>query len=172
MKTELRILSVFFCGMLLAGCSKNFIEIHTDGQQHHHSESDTTDTDANPGSNSTLVSFHANIESLNLTKSMTPMQVGEKVSIYAYDSTSNKIIESGLYQTTSLGILSGVNGYKMYLPTDTYDFYSVSCNNDSTPPSFSNFTSEPLSNGIDYLWWSANNQEISGHLQKRVANIV
>lgn len=59
------------------------------------------------------------------------------------------------------GVLTGNLGYKMYLSNAIYSFYAVSCNSTSPAPTFTNGLSEPLSNGVDYLWWHAVHQDIA-----------
>ena len=49
----------------------------------------------------------------------------------------------------------------MYLSNAIYSFYAVSCNSTSPAPTFTNGLSEPLSNGVDYLWWHAVHQDIA-----------
>ena len=51
--------------------------------------------------------------------------------------------------------------YKMFLSNGTYNFYAVSDNFSTIPPTFTSGVSEPLFNGIDYLWWSAIQQDVN-----------
>ena len=80
-------------------------------------------------------------------------------------NTSNNItgapVAQGNYVTSSPGVLTGNLGYKMYLSNAIYSFYAVSCNSTSPAPTFTNGLSEPLSNGVDYLWWHAVHQDIA-----------
>ena len=45
--------------------------------------------------------------------------------------------------------------------SDSYNFYAVSDNFSTIPPSFTGQESEPLFNGIDYLWWGSTDQDVS-----------
>jgi len=58
-------------------------------------------------------------------------------------------------------VLTGSDGYKMFLSNGTYNFYAVSDNFSTIPPTFTSGVSEPLFNGIDYLWWSAIQQDVN-----------
>ena len=49
----------------------------------------------------------------------------------------------------------------MFLSNGTYNFYAVSDNFSTIPPTFTSGVSEPLLNGIDYLWWSAIQQDVN-----------
>lgn len=145
--------------LLCAGCSKNTINL------------DFGDTDEPSGSSipkeSTLVTFQATIESRNLlTRGMSPMDKGIQNRLYAYkypvaNLTDVEPIAQGLYITSSPGVLIGSDGYKMYLQNGIYDFYAVSDNFSTLPPTFTDGRSEPLYNGIDYLWWHSPQQDVN-----------
>lgn len=107
------------------------------------------------------INFTAMVEGLNMTRSLTPIQPNTLASVFAYDSISNSLVASGNYISTSIGQLDGVNGYNMYLTGGIYNFYSVSTNSTIPVPTFTDFKSAPLSNGIDYLWWGVNNKTFS-----------
>lgn len=97
---------------------------------------------------------------------MSPMGKGLQSWLCAYTAnTSNNItgapVAQGNYVTSSPGVLTGNLGYKMYLSNAIYSFYAVSCNSTSPAPTFTNGLSEPLSNGVDYLWWHAVHQDIA-----------
>lgn len=162
--------------IIVNGCVKSNISIYPPDYGYYNvnknPNKDTNSSNSNSSSDniSSLVSFTANVEGLNLTKSMTPIQLGTLANIYAYDSATFSLITNGSYQANSLGTLTGLDDYKMYLPNGVYDFYAVSTNDDVTPPTFTNFTSTPLSNGIDYLWWGLDNQLI--YSSAFTANIV
>lgn len=148
------------CGLLLsAGCSKNTINLHFG------------DTDG-PGGNSipegsTLVTFQASVENRNfLTRAMSPMEKGIQNRLFAYkypvaNLANARPMAEGLYITSSPGILIGSDGYKMYLQNGIYDFYAVSDNFSTIPPTFTNGESEPLFNGIDYLWWHSPEHDVN-----------
>ena len=56
------------------------------------------------------------------------------------------------------GVLSPISGNVIDLTTGKYDFYFVSTNSSTKPPTFSNgiatnSTNNKLNNGIDYLWY-------------------
>lgn len=117
------------------------------------------DTD---GKGNYIVRFEAGVEKENLLKSASPLQQTDEVYIYAYNDTVKNLREtpvaSGLYEANTPGVLTGVNGYQMYLPNNTYDFYAVSNNNPTVPVTFVNGSSEPLKNGVDYLWGKSQSQ--------------
>lgn len=142
------LLSIF----LIGGCSKTTVIIDPSGGGN--------DNDGNT-SGGNLVTFHASVESLNLTKSMTPIQTGIQAALYAYNVSTGNLTAQGNYQSASLGTLSGIDNYQMYLPDDTYNFYGISTNASQRPPAFNNNLSEPLSNGVDYLWWGASNETVN-----------
>lgn len=116
---------------------------------------------------STLVTFNASVEGRNLlTRSMTPMEKGIQNRLFAYKASASNPASAtpeaqGLYITTSPGVLIGSKGYKMYLENGVYDFYAVSDNFSTIPPTFRNGLSEPLFNGIDYLWWHSPQQDVN-----------
>lgn len=146
--------------LLLGGCSKTtvIIEGGGSGSGNGNGNSDT------PDGTQTLVTFHASVEGRNMTRSMTPLSKNIQVSLLAYDGTSptsGAPAAQGLYQSLLPGQLSGVAGYKMYLTDGIYNFYAVSANDSYTPPAFTNGRSEPLFNGIDYLWWNGAQQDVS-----------
>lgn len=49
----------------------------------------------------------------------------------------------------------------MYLGNGIFDFYAVSDNFSTIPSKFSAGKSEPLFNGIDYLWWHNPNLDVA-----------
>ena len=131
--------------LLLAGCNKNTI-IFEDGTTPNGSSGNE-----DPG-NSTLVTFNASVEGRNLLRSMSPMNKGIQSRVYVFDSnagTKGSPEASGLYITSSPGVLTGSDGYKMFLSNGTYNFYAVSDNFSTIPPTFTSGVSEPLFNGID-----------------------
>ena len=143
--------------LLLAGCNKNTI-IFEDGTTPNGSSGNE-----DPG-NSTLVTFNASVEGRNLLRSMSPMNKGIQSRVYVFDSsagTKGSPEASGLYITSSPGVLTGSDGYKMFLSNGTYNFYAVSDNFSTIPPTFTSGVSAPLFNGIDYLWWSAIQQDVN-----------
>ena len=97
--------------LLLAGCNKNTI-IFEDGTTPNGSSGNE-----DPG-NSTLVTFNASVEGRNLLRSMSPMNKGIQSRVYVFDSsagTKGSPEASGLYITSSPGVLTGSDGYKMFL---------------------------------------------------------
>lgn len=144
--------------ILLSGCAKSTINIYDDDEGER--------IPGHPGRGNTLVTFNASIESRNVTRAMTPMKSGIKSHVYAYlpvasASSQETLYAQGIYVTSSPGVLAGSDGYKMFLPNDTYNFYAVSDNFSTIPPTFSNGQSEPLFNGIDYLWWESPQQDVT-----------
>ena len=151
----LTIISMLF---FISGCSKSIVNIY-DGDE-------KGGIPGHPGKGHTLVTFNASIENLNVTRAMTLMKSGIKSHIYAYVpntmiSGRERLYVQGIYVTSSPGVLTGVDGYKMFLPNDTYNFYAVSDNYSTIPPRFTNGESEFLFNGIDYLWWGASQQDVT-----------
>lgn len=145
---------------LLSGCSKNTIIIGFPDAD------DDNGGSSSSNGKSTLVSFNASVENRNLlTRAMSPMEKGIQNRLFAfkYPSTSTREtpVAEGLYITTSPGVLIGTDGYKMYLDGGVYNFYAVSDNFSTIPPKFENGISEPLFNGIDYLWWHSTQQDVS-----------
>lgn len=152
--------------LLLGACSKNNIYIdiiHPDGTEN----GNGSDNDnGNPIKENVLITFSASVEGRNITRAMSPMRKGLQSWLAVYPASTPNIINgapvaSGNYVTSSPGVLAGVQGYKMYLSNSTYDFYAVSCNSSSPAPTFTNGRSEPLSNGVDYLWWNALRQDVT-----------
>lgn len=142
--------------LLLFGCSKNIINIDLGNE----SEGDSSTSGGSSGSSGTnLVSFHASIEGRNMTRALSPMPKGVANLLFAFKSPVESLddpTEQGLYITSSVGVMTGANDYKMYLSEGVYTFYAVSNNSYSTPVQFTDGVSHPLSNGVDYLW--ANNK--------------
>ena len=142
-----------------AGCSKNTIILEV-GDENKPSGGNNTE-----GTN--LVTFNASIEGRNLmTRAMSPMNQGIKSKVLVFEpSTQNGTkgtpSAQGLYITSAPGVLTGVDGYKMYLGNGIFDFYAVSDNFSTIPPTFSAGKSEPLFNGIDYLWWHNSNLDVA-----------
>ena len=152
------ILSSLLC---FSGCTKSIINIDLGDTPN----SGTPDNNNGSGNSKTsLVTFHATVESRNMTRSLSPMQTGIASLIFAYKSpigSLNDIAEEGLYVTSSAGVLAGANNYRMYLPTGIYSFYAVSNNSYSTPPQFTDGISHALVNGVDYLWANNKLQDIN-----------
>lgn len=149
--------------LFFAGCSKNTIIIEYGG------DDDGSGTSVPEGK--ALITFNASIEGRNLlTRAMSPMSAGIQSQLFAYlpataSATSNPPIAQGLYITSSPGVLTGSDGYKMYLTNGIYNFYAVSDNFSTIPPKFTDGKSESLFNGIDYLWWhNAQLDVISTHM--------
>ncbi|MGL5785739.1 MAG: fimbrillin family protein [Bacteroidales bacterium] len=109
----------------------------------------------------TLVLFNASVESLVSSKAMTALSSGRYAMIWAYNA--DLPLSSGLnnrvsYKSETAGVLTPVSN-PMYLPDNTYNFYSVATNSTTNQnPNFDSQTgisSSTLSNGIDYLWWNS-----------------
>ena len=150
--------AVVFAGVLLvfSGCNKNTIILG-------YGEDD--DTGSSQSGKTTLVTFNASVEGRNLlTRAMSPMEKGIQNRLFAFRSPTSNAKETpaaeGLYITSSPGILIGTDGYKMYLDNGLYNFYAVSDNFSTIPVVFKNGQSEPLFNGIDYLWWHSTQQDV------------
>lgn len=151
------IASSFF---LFPGCTKNIINIDLGDTPEVNQGTDNNTGNTKPA----LVTFHATIEGRNMTRSLSPMPKGVASLLFAYKSPITSLDEAsaeGLYVTTSAGILTGANGYRMYLPNGIYSFYAVSNNSYSTPAQFTDGISHPLINGVDYLWANNKLQDIT-----------
>ena len=147
---------------LACGCAKITVILDCDGT---HGNSYPQDTSGTLGNN--LVNFHASVESMDMTKSMSPIPANTKVTIYAFhgstsDATSTAPMARGIYVAQQAGTLSGTNGYKMQLSNGTFDFYAVSINSTDPAPTFSNGILPSTKNGIDYLWWGTDNYDVNG----------
>lgn len=90
---------------------------------------------------------------------MAPIAKNVKAQLFAYTGTG--LVASGVYEASMPGMLSGVDGYRMYLNDGDYDFYGFSENISYTPIKFTDGKSDRLFNGIDYLWWHAVNQDVN-----------
>lgn len=158
-KVYLAVASVCFI-LLSAGCSKNVINIIGAPESEESGSSGN-----NQNGNGTLITFQGSIESLIQTRSMSPINTGIKAELFAYNSASGSLTKSpeeeGVYFASSPGVLTGLDGYKMYLSSGIYNFYGVSLHLDQYQLSFTNGKSGRLYNGVDYLWWKATEQDIS-----------
>jgi hypothetical protein len=103
------------------------------------------------------VTFKATYDTNTATKASQPFPEGNKASIFAYTSGSSPATASMVAGTPleataqSSGVLTPES--QLYLPKGSYDFYSVSANNSTTPGlTFTNGISGILSNSKDYLW--------------------
>ena len=152
--------------LLLGACSKNNIYMdvaYPNGEENSGGEEGNND---NPDKKDALITFSASVEGRNITRAMSPMGKGLQSWLCAYPSNTTNTIEGepigeGNYITSSPGVLTGIQSYKMYLSNDIYSFYAVSCNSSNPPPTFTNGKSEALSNGVDYLWWHALHQDVT-----------
>lgn len=145
--------------LLFVGCAKNSTTII-------YGDEEETGLPGSPSKGNALVTFNASIEGRNITRSMSPMKKGVKSHLYAYLAPTGAISQEtpsaiGIYVTSTPGVLAGADGYKMYLSNGTYNFYAVSDNYSTIPPTFYGKESEPLFNGIDYLWWGSQGQDVA-----------
>ena len=154
--------------LLLGACSKNNIYINYPDEENNggSSGSGNDDNNGNPTKENALITFSASVEGRNITRAMSPMGKGLQSWLCAYPSNTTNTIEGepvgeGNYITSSPGVLTGIQSYKMYLSNDIYSFYAVSCNSSNPAPTFTNGKSEALSNGVDYLWWHALHQDVT-----------
>ena len=154
--------------LLLGACSKNNIYINYPDEENNggSSGSGNDDNNGNPAKENALITFSASVEGRNITRAMSPMGKGLQSWLCAYPSNTTNTIEGepvgeGNYITSSPGVLTGIQSYKMYLSNDIYSFYAVSCNSSNPAPTFTNGKSEALSNGVDYLWWHALHQDVT-----------
>lgn len=142
--------------LFLSGCTKSIVNIDLGNDPN---DGSSANGGASGNTKGNLVSFNASIESRNMTRSLSPMQKGVASLLFAFGSPIESLddpTEQGLYVTTSVGVMTGIQDFKMYLPDGVYTFYAVSNNSYSTPVQFTDGVSHPLTNGTDYLW--ANNK--------------
>ena len=158
--------------LLSGGSTKNYITIESNGMVNGSSgnggeSGSDTGNDNLDGDGTNLVGFHATLESMNMTRSMSPISANTLVTIFAYhgatdNATSTAPMARGDYIAQQAGMLTGVSNYKMYLSNGLFDFYAVSTNSSAKMPTFSNGVSGALQNGVDYLWWRCADYEVSG----------
>lgn len=113
--------------LLLGGCSKTTITIDEGGNTSSQGSSGSSDDGTAAADN--LVGFHATVESINMTRSMSPIAEGTVVRIFAYhggtdETHSTSPMARGTYTAQQAGMLTGQSGYKMYLSNGTFDFYA------------------------------------------------
>lgn len=154
--------------LFLGACSKNYliVDLGEDGQENNGNSNNGSSNNGSNTKDDVLVTFNASVENRHVTRAMSPMAKGMQSWLCAYlantsNSTDTTPIAEGNYVTSSPGVLAGIQGYKMYLNNNIYSFYAVSCNASTSVPTFNKGISEPLSNGIDYLWWDATHQDIT-----------
>ena len=150
---------------VFAGCSKIYIIEYAGNDASDNTDQGSQDDGTGLGTN--LVGFHASVESLNMTKSMSPISADTRVTVFAYhgsteETASTSAVARGTYIAQQAGTLTGDGGYKMLLSNGVFDFYAVSTNTSAMPPVFSNGVSAKLVNGVDYLWWNVNNYDVTG----------
>lgn len=163
-------IAALFLLMTAAGCKDVLIVEHWYPYcpENGDSQQDGSGNQGGSGTGSNLVSFHASVESLNLsTKSMSPISEDTKLTIYAFhgsmsDATTSSAVARGTYTAQKTGSLTGDSGYRMLLTNGNFDFYAVSTNTSDMPPVFSNGISHALVNGVDYLWWNIDNYDVMG----------
>lgn len=163
-KSKFIIQSMFLC-VILYGCSENVNNIYIIDENCTHNK-DTTHTGTADKSASRII-FSASVESVNSTKSISIMGVDEIASIYSYPGNPIDLsnpLKSVNYRTTKPGLLAPIKQDTLFLSNGKYSFYSISTNSAKTPPAFVNGYSEPLMNGVDYLWWRVVNYEIKAPL--------
>lgn len=157
--------------IVISGCTKVYVLQNTgDGTENTGSQDGAGSQDTSqptPGLGNNLVNFHASVESLDMTKAMSPLASGTRVTIYAYhgstdETSSTSAVARGTYISQTAGTLSGDSGYKMMLSNGNFDFYAFSVNSSDMPPVFSNGMSPQLQNGVDYLWWNVDNYDVTG----------
>ena len=111
--------------LAFSGCTRVFIIECVDS-----TESDNQGgQDDESGLGTNLVAFHASVESLNMTKSMSPISADTRVLVFAYhgstdNATSMSAVARGTYIAQQAGTLTGDSGYKMLLSNGTFDLYT------------------------------------------------
>ncbi|MEG2614591.1 MAG: fimbrillin family protein, partial [Alistipes sp.] len=123
---------------------------------------ETPSTPDLPAGKTSLVTFHAAVESRNMTRAVSPVRKNIQAQIFAFSGATDDLpVAQGAYLSPSPGMLQGLGGYKMYLPNETYNFYAVSDHTSYPAPRFTAGLSEPLFNQTDYLWWGARQQDVA-----------
>lgn len=101
--------------------------------------------------------FYASYSGESQTKATTTFTSGNKVTIFGYSAGAN-VTSATLVSGTPVDATCSSSGLltpssPVFLPKGSYDFYSVSLNNATSPNmTFSSGVSGQLSNGVDYLW--------------------
>lgn len=163
MKSKIKIFLwvLLFPTILLTGCAKNEVYYLLDENAN---KNDNGSDNANTSDQAYQVYFNALMESMKTTKAIFAFPANRYATVFVYDSgnaTTGVPLEKANYKTLSAGSLTPVNTH-IALPNGKYDFYSVATNSSTNQtPTFSNGTSSPLTNGIDYLWWMIPEYEIN-----------
>jgi len=101
----------------------------------------------------------------NQTKASSFLTPGTKSAIYAFprDEINTPLAGTPNELCASAGGLL-TSGNSLFLPKGTYDFYSVSLNNNINPAlDFPEGMSGQLVNCVDYLWASVKNSSVNGN---------
>ncbi|MFA5849484.1 MAG: fimbrillin family protein [Bacteroidales bacterium] len=99
------------------------------------------------------------------TKTSAFLTSGNKSAIYTFapDEINIPLAGTPIELSASAGGLLTC-GNALFLPKGTYDFYSVSLNNNTSPAlDFPEGMSGQLVNGVDYLWASVKNSSVNGN---------
>lgn len=99
------------------------------------------------------------------TKTSAFLESGTRSTIYAFtpDEINIPLAGTPIELCASAGGLL-TSGNTLFLPKGTYDFYSVSLNNNTGPAlDFPAGQSGQLVNGVDYLWASVINSSVNGN---------
>lgn len=148
--------------IMIQGCTKISINIGEDGKE---TSTPGGNNNNNNNGDKALVTFHASVEGRNLTRSVSSLGKNIQVQLFAFNGTAVNAagdpITTGQYESSVPGLLAGLSGYKMYLTNGIYNFYGVSESLSLSSLTFTNGKSEPLFNGVDYLWWKGAQQDIS-----------
>lgn len=124
-----------------------------------------------PDSSLLCVSFSGGYSLQTQTKaSSTAFPTGIQASIFAYTAGDNPTIKAP-YPGTPITATSDASGNlvfnsgaNLFMPSGSYDFYSVSTNSSSIPNIiFTNGLSGVLSNGVDCLWASGKNTPVTAN---------
>jgi len=109
------------------------------------------------------ITFYGSYHSHSKTSAF--LESGTKTAIYAFipDEINAPLAGTPIEHCTSAGGLL-TSGNTLFLPKGTYDFYSVSLNNNNSPTlDFPAGLSGQLVNGVDYLWASVKNSPVNGN---------
>ncbi|MDD3033326.1 MAG: fimbrillin family protein [Bacteroidales bacterium] len=101
--------------------------------------------------------FYASYCVESQTKATTSFSTGNMATIFGYSAGAD-VTSVTPVSGTPVNAICGSSGLltpstPVFLPKGSYDFYSVSLNNSTSPNmTFSSGVSSQLSNGVDYLW--------------------
>lgn len=152
--------------LLLIGCNKQTIiqQIISPGITPGTNPNDTTGTIKPNGSYT--IKFKAGTNTFNTkAQGVSALQPNRYVSIYCFDYLED-FKDSLTYSTVRAGVLSPIMGNQLKTDAGNYEFYAIGvANSPILPPEFtdlySGLISTGIDNGIDYIYSSIINKEIT-----------